>query len=187
MLRIQGNQRFPFGMDENIWEAKENRSNNPVINIPPTPPLPHIKPHSGRRKTQKIQRRAQGQGRGEISRAGERGVVAGAEARKPRAHTAAMTYCDLRQVTAAYERISSSEHGQEDFCLAEGRLHGQGTTFHPPVPEGPEGESSWNSPVSRLSGPPEARRTLDRLPSLGASPMTSEAAPGLKQCITNGI
>ena len=69
-LRIWGNQRFPFGMDENIWEAK-NGLNNPIIIIPPTPPLPHIQPHSGRRKTQKIQWRAQGQGRGENSRAGE--------------------------------------------------------------------------------------------------------------------
>lgn len=120
MLRIRGNQRFPFGMDENIWEAKENGLNNPIIIIPPTPPLPHIQPHSGRRKTQKTQQRAQGQGRGENSRAGEgRPGEAGAEARKPWAHTAAMTYCDLGQVTAAYERISSSEHGQRRISASQ--------------------------------------------------------------------
>lgn len=117
MLRVWGNQRFPFGMDENIWEAK-NGLNNPIIIIPPTPPLPHIQPHSGRRKTQKIQWRAQGQGEEKTAEAGEGRWEAGNEARKPQAHTAAMTYCELGQVTAAYKRISSSEHGQrEDFCL----------------------------------------------------------------------
>lgn len=50
----------------------------------------------------KLQRRAQGQGRGEKSRAEEDGVgEAGAEATKPWAHATAMTYCDPEQVTSA--------------------------------------------------------------------------------------
>ena len=59
--------------------------------------------------------------------------------------------------------------------------------FHPPVLKGPKGESSGSLPVSGISGPLGAHRVLEGLLSTGASPMTSEAAPGLKQYITNGI
>ena len=52
--------------------------------------------------------------------------------------------------------------------------------LHPLVLEGPEGESSGSFPVSRISGPLRAHRVLEGQLSTGASPMTSEAAPGLK-------
>ena len=42
ILQIRGNERFPFGMDENTWGAKQSRLNCPIIINTPTSPLPHI-------------------------------------------------------------------------------------------------------------------------------------------------
>lgn len=152
-----------------------------IIIIPPTPPAAthtatfweggRLKKYSGGHRVR----------RGENSRAGEgRWGGPGNEARKPQA-PAAMTYCELGQVTAAYKRISSSEHGQRRISASQmtDSTYREQCCIHWRW-KGPEGEAPGSLPVSRISGPPRAHRVLEGQLSAGASPMTSEAAPGLK-------
>lgn len=118
MLQIWGNQRL-LGMDENIWEAK-NGLNNPILSSLP-PHHCHTYSHilgGGRPPKNTVE----GTGSGEREKQqglGREGGEAGNEARKPQAHTAAMTYCELGQVTAAYKRISPSEHGQRRISASQ--------------------------------------------------------------------
>lgn len=66
---VWGNQRFPFGMDENIWEAK-NGLNNP---IPSSLPPHHQATHTAtfwEEEDSKNTVEGTGSGRGENSRAG---------------------------------------------------------------------------------------------------------------------